>query len=250
MSRVQSIQRAFAILRQLASQEMGITEMAGAVGLPKSTVARLLKTLELEGAVERVGSEGRYRIGPAVTGLAGDASRSVDLVGRVRPQLSLLVREIGEDAGFSVPDGHRVLYVVQVDSDNAVQVRDWTDEAIPMHAVPSGLVILAHWPPEALDRFLAGRLVAFTDSTVTEPGAVRDRLQEIRRSGYAWVFEEFAEGINSVAAAILDGRGRPVGAIHVHGPAYRFPGDRNPGEIAALVAEKANILSGQLGTLD
>lgn len=247
MANVQSIQRAFAVMRQLVSQEMGITEIARSVGLPKSTVARLLKTLEAEAAVERVGGDSRYRIGPGVSALAGAATRSLGLTARVRKHLLVLAEQLGEDAGFSVPDGYRVHYLDQVDADNPVQVRDWTGESIPMHAVPSGLVILAHWPGEALDRFLERPLQRFTESTVTDPALLRTRLLAIRQAGFAWVYEEFAEGINSVAAPILDDRGRPLGALHVHGPAYRFPGESTD-TIATLVSEGARIVSSQIDT--
>ena len=171
MSHVQSIRRAFALLQHLASEEMGVTELAEAVDLPKSTVARLLKTLEADGAVEQSADSGRYRIGPALAVLAGSTVRAADLVARVRPHLTVLANETSEDAGLSVPDGYRVHYIDQVDSDNAVQVRDWTGETVPMHVVPSGLVMLAHWPEEAIERYLRRPLKAYTEATTTDPEA-------------------------------------------------------------------------------
>lgn len=246
MSTVQSIHRAFVVMQQVASRAMGITELSEAVDLPKSTVARLLKTLESEGAVERVDDAGRYRIGPAIASLAGSTTSATDLVARVRPHLLVLSQETGEDAGLSVPDGYKIHYIDQVDSDNAVQVRDWTGELIPMHAVPSGLVVLAHWPDEAIERFLKRPLHRFTESTTTDPDELLKRLKTIRTDGYAWVFEEFSEGINSVAAPILDRRGRPRAAIHIHGPAYRFPGPDDMDSIAGLLAEKTRLISDQL----
>ena len=58
-----------------------------------------------------------------------------------------------------------------------------------------------------------------------DPEALRERLREIRRDGYAWVLEEFDEGIASVAAPIADGSGEVIAAVHLHGPSYRFPAD-------------------------
>ncbi len=249
MSGVQSIQRAFLVLQRLASQPMGVTQLAESADLPKSTVARLLKTLEMEGAVERVDESGRYRIGPGLATLAGASSTALDLIGQVRPHLVQLADETGEDAGLSVPDGYKMHYIDQADSENAVQVRDWTGELAPMHAVPSGLVVLAHWPEAALERFLRRPLDAYTPSTMTDPEQLRTRLGRIRTDGHAWVFEEFAEGINSVAAPILDRRGRPRGAIHVHGPAYRFPPEGEDDRVAGLVTERAAVIAEQLAAL-
>jgi DNA-binding IclR family transcriptional regulator len=173
--------------------------------------------------------------------------RATDLVARVRPHLAVLARETGEDAGLSVPDGYQVHYIDQVGSDHPVQVRDWTGELVPMHTVPSGLVILAYWPDEALDRYLRRPLQRFTATTMTDPDELRKRLGQIRTDRFAWVFEEFAEGINSVAAPVLDPRGRPMAALHVHGPAYRFPPEDRMLDIAALVAQKAALVAEQLG---
>jgi DNA-binding IclR family transcriptional regulator len=219
---VQSLKRAFAILDAVATHPSGVTAVAAELDLPKSTVARLLSSLEAVGAVERI--EGpRYRIGPGVASLAQRVSPERSLVALVRPHLVSLVRTLGEDAGLGLPDGYDVHYVDQVESDNPVQVRDWTGTRAPMHAVPSGLVLLAAWPDEAIDGYLARDLERLTPRTEVEPARLRRRLADVRERGYAWGLEEFAEGINSVAAPVRDRRGKPVAAIHCHGPAYRFP---------------------------
>jgi len=242
---VQSIERAFEVLNALSQEELGVTDLADRVDLPKSTVARLLKTLESMEVVKR-SPDARYRVGPALGRLAGASSASAALISRARPHLMFLADSVGEDAGLSVPDGYLVHYIDQVDSGNAVQVRDWTGELVEMHAVPSGLVLLAHWPEERLARFLRRPLKQYTGLTVTDPDLIRRRLVEVRRDRHAWVVEEFAEGIASVAAPILDKRGRPVAALHVHGPAYRF--GKGSGNVAGLVMERADLLSAQLGS--
>lgn len=138
---VQSLERAFAILDEVARRPAGVTAIAERVRLPKSTVARLLATLEDVDAVERF--EGvRWRIGPGVEALTTAVSRERSLISIARPLLVDLVAELGEDAGLGLPDGNEILYVDQVESDNPVQVRDWTGTRAPMHAVPSGLVLL------------------------------------------------------------------------------------------------------------
>ena len=219
---VQSLERAFAILDEVAQRPAGVTAIAERVRLPKSTVARLLATLEEVDAVERFDGA-RWRIGPGVAALSFAVTPERSLISIARPFLADLVAELGEDAGLGLPDGNEILYVDQVESDNPVQVRDWTGARAPMHAVPSGLVLLAEWPEDALAAYLGGELVALTRHTMTDPARLRKRLAEVRRLGCAWGLEEFAEGINSVAAPVRDARGKVVAAIHVHGPAYRFP---------------------------
>ena len=201
---VQSIERAFALLRALALGPVGVTELAERVDLPKSTVARLLAALESEGAVEQIEAGGEYRLGSGLTDIAGATQPGRNLVASARPHLLDLAESVGEIAGLSVRDGRDVYYIDHTESVDDIQVRDWTGEYAPLPAVPSGLVILAHVPADELDSYLAGPLERCTAWTVTGPEEIRARLENIRSIGYAWVYEEFAEGINSVAAPIFE----------------------------------------------
>ena len=126
-----------------------------------------------------------------------------------------------------------------------MQVRDWTGTRVPMHAVSSGLVFLAWLPAATFEAYLARQLEAFTPRTLTTPDALRERLAQVRADGYAWVHEEFAEGLNSVAAAVADACGVIAAAIHVHGPAYRFPAGHET-EIGSQVLEATTRASERL----
>lgn len=224
MSRVQSIERAFAVLAALGGGPLGVTEVAERVRLPKSTVARLLTALSAEGAVEQVPGGTDYRIGERLVGIAAQAVPTRSLIALARPHLVELAEAVGEVAGLSIADGFLVHYVDQEDSPNPVGVRDWTGTRLPMHAVSSGLVFLASMAPAEVDRFLEGPLERFTPGTVTDPDRIRERLRRARLEGVAWTRDEVAEGISSVAAAVADEKGEVIGAVHVHGPSYRFPG--------------------------
>ena len=231
------------IVEVLAQSPAGLSETARLVGLPKSTVARLLSTLEEVEAIER-GEDGRtYRLGPFVRRLSSAAGGPAQLTAFARPYLDEMTALTGEAAGISIPDGYQVHYVDQTEAEHPVQVRDWTGELIPMHVVPSGLVIMAHWPEQQTERYLSRKLVRMTENTVTDPDLIRKRLGDIRDRGYVWVFEEFVEGINSVAAPVLEKSGYITAALHVHGPAYRFPGDKDPDEIGKAIADTARRLS-------
>jgi DNA-binding IclR family transcriptional regulator len=241
---VQSIERALAILRYLAGTGAGVSQIAGAVGLPKSTVSRLLATLHDNGAVTLSG--GRYTIGPLIGQLAAGTGRHGELVALARPYLAGLVDAFGEDAGVSVLDSGDVLYLDQLGSDAAVQLRDWTGERVPPHCVSSGLVLLAHAAPDARERALSGPLPRLTAKTMVAPKRLRRRLATVAGRDSEWVYGEFADDINSVAAPVFDSDGDVVAALHVHGPSYRFPGDRDADEVAAGVAAAAKQMSARL----
>jgi IclR family acetate operon transcriptional repressor len=242
-SGVQSIERAFELLQALAVESAGLTELATRVDLPKSTVARMLGTLEGIGAVVRDDDDRTYRIGMGLVELAGAVDASAALATLVRPHLTDLADRTGEAAGFSVPTGYSMHYLVQVESPNAVQVRDYSGLVVPMHVGPSGLCVMSLWPDEDVNRYLRRPLESFTPHTVKEPATIKKRLAGIRDAGHIWIHEEFAEGISSVAAPVFDQARRALGAIHVHGPTYRFPGANDADAIAGLVRDAAERVS-------
>jgi DNA-binding IclR family transcriptional regulator len=233
------------VLGVLGDGPLGVTEVADRAGLPKSTAARLLATLVGEGAVEQLPGDSAYRLGPRLIELGGGFSLARSLAAVARPILTGLAGASGEAAGLGVPDGDLIHYIDQVDTPNPVLVRDWTGARAPLHAVSSGQVLLAFRTAGAVERYLAGPLERFTDGTLGDAEAVRERLREVRRRGYAWAIEEFDPGISSVAAPIADGSGEVIAAVHVHGPSYRFPAPGSEGDHAQLVvAAAARIAAG------
>ena len=108
MTGVQSVDRAFAVLRAVATGGGGVSDIARRTGLAVSTTARLLGTLEAQGAVTRDDPGPTYRIGPAVTDLAATADPAAGLVGRARAHLEMLVADVGESAGISIAAGDAV----------------------------------------------------------------------------------------------------------------------------------------------
>jgi DNA-binding IclR family transcriptional regulator len=242
---MQSLERAFSILEAVAERPAGVTALSSRLDLPKSTVVRLLGALERVRAVERVDGR-RWGVGEGLAALAGPGSPGRGLAALARPELEALVGSLGEDAGLALPDGYEAHYVEQVECDHPVQVRDWSGTQAPMHAVPSGHVFLAEWPADALQSYVEHGLVRLTTKTVTDPARLRRTLAQVRKAGYAWGREEFAEGINSVAAPVRDEREHVVAAIHVHGPAYRFPAPGDDDRVASEVVAAARAVSRQL----
>lgn len=246
MSRVQSIERAFAVLTALADGPIGVTEVSERADLPKSTAARLLGSLSREGAVEQVPGDTRYRLAARIASLAAGVVPTRNIVALARPALTELASTVGEAAGLSVLDGFVVHYIDQVETTHQVLIRDWTGTRLPIHAVSSGRVFLAHIAPSAVDRLLSAPLERFTPQTLTDPAALRERIRRVQLDGFAWVRDEFAEGINSVAAPIPDAAGNVTVAVHVHGPSYRFPPPGQQAEIESQVLAAAGRISSRL----
>jgi DNA-binding IclR family transcriptional regulator len=246
MSTVQSVERAFGVLQCLASGPAGVSEIAERTELPKSTVSRLLGTLVDLGAVEQSEVLGVYGLGELIIELSASASPGRNLVSLARPHLVELVEQIDEAAGLGVLDGTKVYYLDQVDGNHEVQVRDWTGESVDAHVVSSGLVLMAYASAEARAEFLAEPFEAWTENSITDSALVVHRLEEVGRAGFAWVYEEMSEGLNSVAAPIYNPAGMVIGAVHAHGPSYRFPAPGGAASVAAAVVETAQKISDRL----
>jgi DNA-binding IclR family transcriptional regulator len=246
MAGVQSIERAFAILRALSLGPAGVTDLSDRTGLPKSTVSRLLSSLDEERAVQQ-NDDGAYELGSAIDDLGNALRGGKSAIEIARPHMVELMELTGEAVGLNRFDGEVVRTLVQVDDPaSSVVVRDWTNEPTPVHAVPAGLAILANSSRAVQNSFLEGEFEQLTENTMTDPGQLRARLDEIRATGYAWVFQEFTDDINSVAAPIVDSSGRTNLALHVHGPAYRFPDGLDIEELGERVVATAQRIEAQL----
>ena len=247
MKIVQSIERAFDILEEISKRPAGISDLSRSTGLPTSTVARLLYSLEKMDVIEREEGKSIYRIGPSVVTLASSVNPTQRLLTAAQPHLRGLVEMLGEAAGLAIPAGYDVHYIGEIDSPHPVQIRDWTGTSLPIHIVPSGIVFLAHWPDDAVEAFLRHPLDRFTAQTVISPTVIRQRVVEAKEKGHVWLFEEFSEGINSIAAPVFNHTGLLLGALHSHGPSYRFPSEEMEDVIAQRVMQTASAISEALG---
>ena len=248
MSSVQSIERAFAILDAVAShpEGLGVTEIAARVGLPKSTVSRLLGTLEGLTAVSRQNKNDHFQIGSGVMSLVVRLPFQQNLVLLARPFLLRLAEQVGEDVGLCIPDGDSAFYVDQVRHDGAVQVKDWTGTRLPLHVVTSGRLFLAARADRQVERYVKRPLTPYGPGTPTDPAQLWQRLQQIRETGYDWSLEEFAPGLNAVAVPVQNGDGEMVASITLFGPSFRFPAGE-PAAVVALAQQTAEQISAQLG---
>ena len=246
MAGVQSVERAFGILRALSLGAAGVTDLSDRTGLPKSTVSRLLSALEEQKAVEQ-NDEGAYELGVGIAELGTALRGGQSVVEVARPHMVELMELTGEAVGLNRLDGDQVRTLLQVDDpSSSVVVRDWTGVPTPAHAVPAGLAILANSSRAAQRNFLQNELERLTDHTMTDAAMLLLRFEQIRSDGYAWVIEEFTEDICSVAAAFADANGRIQFAIHIHGPSFRFPGDVDREELGNRVAATAQRIEAQL----
>jgi DNA-binding IclR family transcriptional regulator len=243
---VQSVDRAIAVLELLASNgESGITEIAGQLGVHKSTASRLVSVLEGRGLVEQLGRRGKYVIGFGMVRLAGAAIARLDLASLGQSICQTLADRIGETVNIAVLDGDVAINITQARAAAAVSAQNWVGQRTPLHATSSGKVLLAHLEPLPRAAILAEPLAAYTPGTVTDPVLLAVELDRVLADGYAITFEELEIGLHAVAVPVFGPGGELAAAISASGPAYRLPRHR-VAEIVSELTQAASQLSGQL----
>ncbi len=244
---VQSVDRALTVLSLLTTHEMlGVTDIAEALGVHKSTAFRLVATLESHELVEQVSERGKFRLGVGVLRLAGAAAVRLDVVQESRRITSELATRVGETVNIVVLSGRDALYVDQVAGPSALALHNWVGQRIPLHATSNGKVLLAHQTPAFVDDLLAHPLQRFTDRTVTDPAVLRAALAEALTRGWAAAVDELEVGLSAVAAPLVGASGAVVASISVSGPTFRLPPARLA-EVAEAVCASADRISGRLG---
>lgn len=241
---MQSIERAFTVLRELSLGPAGVTEIAEQVGLPKSTVSRILSALEAEGAVAQRDTGSEYELGAGLAALADAANNDANMAAVVRPFLIELSEATGESAGFVVRSGRNVYWVDSVDDEeSAVQVQDRTGFYAPMHSVPAGLALLAHLPPDDIQGYLAQPLERVNQRTITDIATLCAHLDQIVSDGLMWSVDDLGDGITALDVPFRGASGKFEGALFVNGPSFRFPDDGDKDRVEALVVDAAQRLS-------
>jgi DNA-binding IclR family transcriptional regulator len=245
---VRSVDRAAALLLALGEcpAEAGVSELARRLGLHKSTVSRLLATLERRGLVEQDEGSGKYRLGLVVIRLAGHAEQTLDLRTIALPELEHLARATRETVTLGVVEADACLTVAQVAGPNLVACPDWTGRTTPLHCVAPGKVLLAAMAERDVLRIARPGLPTPTERTITGLEPLLEELARIRRRGFATSFSEWIEGTNGVAVPVADARGRVIASIGVWGPAFRVTAGR-VAEIVASTREAAAAVTAQLG---
>jgi DNA-binding IclR family transcriptional regulator len=231
--------RVASVLEILADtpEGLGVTELARALDVHKTTASRLLGTLAARGLVERESGTRRYRLGAVILSLAGAAMTRLPMVSQARPELERLSAITAETVNLAVLEGRDVVYVDQVTPRQAVVMANWVGRRSPAHASSSGKVLLAFGDPSVTDGILSHRLARLTRHTVTDRVRLRRLLDQVRRQGFARSVGELEEGLVSIAAPVL-ADGRAVAAVSISGPNFRIP-QRDQARLTSLAMDAA-----------
>ena len=226
---------------------LGLSDLADRVGLAKTTVHGLLRTLQEHGLVEQHLDTDKYQLGPELLQLGNSYLDLNELRSRSLAWSELLAARVGEAVRVGVPHGEGVLVVHHVfRPDASLQVLE-VGALLPLHATALGKAVLAYLDDEEIDEVVSGGLPKLTGHTHVSPAAVRRELAAVRESGYALEREEALLGEGGVAAPIFDRRTDAIGAVGVAGPRERLLRRNRLPDVTAAVLEAARGISRDLG---
>jgi len=250
-STVAAVRHAVEILRGFSTHdaEQGISEIARRIGLHKSSVSRLVSTLEQDRLIERDPDTRRVRLGVGLIGLAAPLLANVKVVEVARPYLVQLARDAGETISLSVWDGVGAVSLEQALGGKAIAHYAPPGRHNPAHCTASGKLLLAHAPAAEFDRIVAGDLKRYTARTICDSARLSAEIRAIRTRAYALNTGEFALDVGAVAAPVRSAAGNVIAAITATVPMYRFDVARRP-ELISLVTQCAKLLSTRLHDLN
>lgn len=219
---VQSVERALAMLEEIAASEEPPTasEVARRAGVNRATAWRLLTTLEHFHLVERVATDGRYRVGYGATRIAA-ASGANALIRRTRPVLERLGLELDESVYLQVASGTTMIVLDEVRASHPVRV-DLPNLEVPLHCGSVGKLFLAFLPESEREELLGQPHEAFTDRTITDPALLRAEVARARTERIAIAYKEHLPDWGGATAVALDRRGSPLAYLNVTVPSYRY----------------------------
>jgi len=247
---VQSVERAAAILRLLAAGQgrLGVAEVAGTLGLAKSTAHGILRTLEQVGFVEQNAATGKYQLGAALLHLGTSYLDVNELRSRAINWADPLAARTGEAVRIGTLLEGKVLVVHHVfRPDDSLQVLD-VGAMLPLHATALGKVLLA-FTTGGSAATAGERLERFTPRTTTSRRELARVLVRIRDEGYGVEIAEMTPGEAEIAAPIRGGGGLVVGAIGIRGPVERVcdTSSRPHPRLVTLVRDAGRAISRDLG---
>jgi DNA-binding IclR family transcriptional regulator len=227
--------------------EIGVTDTANKLRLSKSTVSRLLSTLQQGNLVIQVPPYQKYRLGPKILDLASIFLSNFEWRMIAIPHLKDLRDKSDETVTVFIVQGNERVCIEKFDSSHELRPVLSLGGRYPLHAGAAGKLLLAYLSPEMRKKILDQTgLPRFTLRTITTLKEIEYELAKTRRDGYAVSLAERALHISSVTAPIRDFAGEVIAALNLSGPTVRFAPEKIK-EYIRLVTVTADKISREIG---
>lgn len=246
---MQGVQRVLRVLEAVSAADgpIGVGELARSVDLPKSTLQRHLWALSEAGWIRSVGTEHtKWTLTSRALLIGQRGSREGAIREVALDPMRTLRDDVNETVTLQVPSADfTMVQIERVDTSQAVRTYSQLGSSWPCFATAGGMAYLATLPDETLDEALRGPLPELTPDTITDPGAIRERLNRARELGYAVNIGQNRVGVCAVGCVVRDVSGDPIAALGISMPESRFDERQVPGW-AEMLLETATAIQQRL----
>jgi len=224
-SRLQSLERAFSVLEEVARHRNGITlsELSRSLEVHTSTLYHVTRTLVSLGYLRAGPDDKRYRMGRGIFQLASACLDEAEICAAATPLLETLAEATGEATHYAIWERRKALILVRHAGPNALQINERAGTLRPVYCTAIGKALLSGLEPEAYDEYTRDvDFIPYTSNTLKDAQELRLQVEKARRDGIAFDDCEFNAEVRCMAATVRDFSGRVVGAIGFSGPVWRM----------------------------
>lgn len=223
-----SVTNALRILEQFSNSRtvVYVGQLATDLDLSKSTVSRLVRTLETQQFLSRDTQTQGYRLGNKLLTIAGILANTNEIYREVGPVLNEIVQKTNESAQIAAIDGTEVFYIHKISGPYYSEAHTQIGMKNPIHATSTGKVLLAYSNENIIEKAINLPHQAFTEHTITNPIQLKKELSKVRGQGYSFSVEELTEGHYSLAFPVWNYENEVVCALSIVGPLSRLNKDK------------------------
>ncbi len=214
---VPALEKAILILNYLESLDGGgtISSISKALNIPKSTVFRILNTLDHYGYITQQDNSGLFTLGPRILSLSNSVHKNMNIIRIAIPFMTDLKNKTGETTKLSIYKNLETIVIAKVESNSDMHATTKIGSRFPLHAGAASKVLLSYAPETDLHLFLQEPLLQYTPHTITDPARLHQELHLVRQKGFAEDNEERFEGIKAIACPVFDHTDEVIAAVSI-----------------------------------
>jgi IclR family KDG regulon transcriptional repressor len=242
-SSVQAVDRALTLLQLVANHNgpISIGALTEKANMNRTTVWRLLLTLEQHAFIERDPITKGYQVGYAASRLSTGRYQFDPLVRRARPSLERLSKLTKETVLLSVPKHSGTMGIYQLDPPHSVRLVDYVNTVLPLHCTSNGKILLSRLSNDELNIILQKPLEQVTPFTITDREQLRQEIEIVRQRGFGTAIGELDENENGISVPIVDKRNNLIAFFSVCGPTFRFTEEKALSLAPVIIAAAQEI---------
>ncbi|WP_324825483.1 IclR family transcriptional regulator [Sinanaerobacter sp. ZZT-01] len=241
---INSILRAIELLNLFGkdAKEMGISEISRKMNLHKSSVYRIVKTLEFAGWLEQNSVTDKYKLGMKIMDVGSTILKTYDYKDVISKGMRELMAEVHETIVLSTYTDLCGICIDLIEAENYITYTSKLGHKTPVYSGATGKILLAYQSEEEIQRVIEHGLTRFTPNTISNEEELRSNLKEIREKGYATSFEETDPGVSAIGGPIFNGKKELIYGISIVGPTERLK-QKNIEHLIELVIEKSKEIT-------